>query len=180
MQSLSRQKIGSFGIFILTLSCVGSVWAQEAPVAISGQPATPVTRGNIISPEMPKLEDWSTPSLAGSHLGGAEPLVGEVDDNDPDFTRELTRVQWRAGDPIDLLYREAGWGEETAGDSLPLLQLPFGHRSLSESGLVQNGHQKRIRRSWLCLRVDRSSVSQPSHEAVVREPIAGIAVHVGA
>jgi hypothetical protein len=48
------------------------------------------------------VEDWSTPSLAGSKLVPLTPLVGEVDDSNPAFARELVRVQWRSGDPIDL------------------------------------------------------------------------------
>ncbi len=47
------------------------------------------------------IEDWSTPSLQGSKLIAAEPLVGETDE-DPAFTRELIQVQWRPADPIDV------------------------------------------------------------------------------
>ncbi|MBV9781006.1 MAG: alpha/beta hydrolase [Acidobacteriaceae bacterium] len=46
-------------------------------------------------------EDWSSITLAGSTLKAQPPLLGERDDY-PDFTRELIRVEWRAGDPIDL------------------------------------------------------------------------------
>jgi len=48
------------------------------------------------------FERFTTPSLEGSHLEADEGLVLETDDDDPAFTRELIRIQWRPGDPIDL------------------------------------------------------------------------------
>ena len=48
-----------------------------------------------------EIEDWNSLSLAGSQLRAKPPLLGEKDDL-PLFTRELLRVQWRFGDPIDL------------------------------------------------------------------------------
>jgi hypothetical protein len=47
-------------------------------------------------------EDWKTPSLAGSKLVAQEPILGEIDDHNPAFTREMIQVQWRPGDPIYL------------------------------------------------------------------------------
>jgi hypothetical protein len=47
------------------------------------------------------IEDWTTPLLKGSDLKASDPIVGEIDVQ-PGFTRELTRVQWRPADPIDL------------------------------------------------------------------------------
>jgi hypothetical protein len=47
------------------------------------------------------LEDWSSLTLATSELVAERPLLGEKDEN-PQFTRELLRVKWRQGDPIDL------------------------------------------------------------------------------
>jgi hypothetical protein len=47
------------------------------------------------------LEDWSSLSLAKSELIPERPLLGEKVGNSR-FTRELLRVQWRQGDPIDL------------------------------------------------------------------------------
>jgi hypothetical protein len=46
-------------------------------------------------------EDWATPSLSGSSLRPATPLTGYVNDHDG-YTVELTQVQWRFGDPLDL------------------------------------------------------------------------------
>jgi len=53
------------------------------------------------SPKPEFVEDVSTPSLKGSDLKAVATVL-EVADNDPAFTRELTRVQWRPADPIDL------------------------------------------------------------------------------
>jgi hypothetical protein len=45
-------------------------------------------------------EDWTSPALTSSHLVPAKPL--EFINDYPHYTMELLRVQWRAGDPIDL------------------------------------------------------------------------------
>ncbi|MGA8153942.1 MAG: alpha/beta hydrolase [Terriglobales bacterium] len=68
----------------------GAVWAQ-APKSVghaSARPSVPV-------------EDWSSLSLAGSHLRAEKPVPGGRADL-PKFTRELVQVKWREGDPIDL------------------------------------------------------------------------------
>ena len=53
-------------------------------------------------------EHWDDLSLHGSELRPEPPVVGQVDEF-PDFTRELVRVEWRVGDPIDLyIVRPAG------------------------------------------------------------------------
>jgi hypothetical protein len=46
-------------------------------------------------------EDWTSLSLASSHLVPAHPLLALTDDH-PHCTVELLQVQWRWGDPIDL------------------------------------------------------------------------------
>jgi hypothetical protein len=58
--------------------------------------------GSVKSRPVGNLEDWSSLSLATSELIPERPLLGEKDDGDPRFTRELLRVKWRQGDPIDL------------------------------------------------------------------------------
>jgi hypothetical protein len=63
--------------------------------ARSNQPAA------VDSHPVGNREDWSSLSLANSELIPDRPLVGETDDNSQ-FTRELLRVKWRQGDPIDL------------------------------------------------------------------------------
>jgi hypothetical protein len=47
-------------------------------------------------------EDWSSLSLGVSNLAMEPPLVGEVDDENPHFTRTMLQVKWRPGDPLDL------------------------------------------------------------------------------
>jgi hypothetical protein len=47
-------------------------------------------------------EDWTTPALNTSHLLPAAPLGPFVDDNHPEYTMYLLRLQWRAGDPLDF------------------------------------------------------------------------------
>jgi hypothetical protein len=45
-------------------------------------------------------EDWTSPSLAGSHLKPSRPIEFVTDN--PRYTTELLQLQWRSGDPIDL------------------------------------------------------------------------------
>jgi hypothetical protein len=80
---------------LLLLLCIHSRagWAQQTAFSLAGSgSARPV--GN--------LEDWSSLSLEHSELIPDQPLLGERDQNDPHFTRELWQVKWRQGDPIDL------------------------------------------------------------------------------
>jgi hypothetical protein len=46
-------------------------------------------------------EHWDLLSLKDNDLHAKQPIVG-AKGTYPDFTRELLRVQWRSGDPIDL------------------------------------------------------------------------------
>jgi len=94
----------SFGLVLL---CVGAGVAQEAPKADTppapaAESAKPVRR-NISSESLKEkiVEDFSTPSLKGTVFKPTPPLVGEMD-NHPGYSRELTRLQWRPGDPVDL------------------------------------------------------------------------------
>jgi hypothetical protein len=52
-------------------------------------------------PHTASVEHWNKLALHDNDLHADKPLPGEVD-RLPDFTRELLRVQWRSGDPIDL------------------------------------------------------------------------------
>jgi hypothetical protein len=47
-------------------------------------------------------EDWSSPSLTGSHLMPVPPLALPVDDTHPGYTVQLIQLQWRWGDPLDV------------------------------------------------------------------------------
>ena len=46
-------------------------------------------------------EDFTSPGLSGSSLRPVQALIGYINDY-PGYTVELTQVQWRWGDPIDL------------------------------------------------------------------------------
>ena len=63
----------------------------------------PVASGTITAAEegATTLEDWSSPSLAHSHLKSAPAMIAERDTY-ATFTRELIQVQWRPADPIYL------------------------------------------------------------------------------
>jgi len=83
-----------------------AVWAQELskqnPPAAAADKALQVP--DLSSADLaPKVvEDFSTPALTkGTVLGSIEGLEIE-NDEDPMFTREVVRVMWRGGDPIDL------------------------------------------------------------------------------
>jgi acetyl esterase/lipase len=65
-------------------------------VAAPAQATTPEAM-----PHKSSIERWDKLSLRDNSLQADEPLMGEVDKL-PHFTRELARVQWRSGDPIDL------------------------------------------------------------------------------
>ena len=47
-------------------------------------------------------EDWTTPTLSGSHLLAVPPSPPLIDNSHPDYTVELRQLQWRTGDPLDL------------------------------------------------------------------------------
>jgi hypothetical protein len=51
--------------------------------------------------ESKTLESWANLSLDGSEFISVPPLAGQSDIQ-PLFTRHLTRLQWRMGDPIDM------------------------------------------------------------------------------
>jgi len=79
----------------------GSTWAQVlAPAPDQAAVKDHNVSSNTLKPKV--IEDWTTPSLSGTSLVMADPIVGEVDNSDPAFSQELVRVQWRPGDPIDL------------------------------------------------------------------------------
>lgn len=46
-------------------------------------------------------EDWTSLALPAEGLPASKPIVGEQD-QEPTYTREIIRVQWRIGDPVDL------------------------------------------------------------------------------
>jgi hypothetical protein len=73
-------------------------------LAAAPTPSTSVVR----SPSASSVEHWDKLSLRDNDLHPDPPIPGQID-TFPGFTRELLRVQWRGGDPIDLyVIRPAG------------------------------------------------------------------------
>lgn len=73
--------------------------------AVPADAGEPPAHGSISSKDLvPRItEDWTTPSLVGSQLMAGETIV--IDDmgkSSSIYTRQLARVEWRPGDPIDL------------------------------------------------------------------------------
>jgi hypothetical protein len=77
-------------LVILAAACVAQLEPASPPVA---NPADARFQG--------VHEDWTSPALTGTNLLPVRPLAGFVDEQ-PHYTVELLRVQWRWGDPIDL------------------------------------------------------------------------------
>lgn len=88
LRGLSRDL---FILILLLLVQPGTGWAQEPQ---SG--AGPADAHRFVP-----AEDWSSLSLAGSHLQAENPVFGGKAEQ-PQFTRELFQLKWRQGDPIDL------------------------------------------------------------------------------
>jgi hypothetical protein len=71
----------------------------------SDRKTSPNPETNLSSADLtPKvMEDFSTPALTSTTaLGNIQSLELQIDDADPLFFRQVTRVQWRPADPIDL------------------------------------------------------------------------------
>lgn len=103
-------------IFSLTILASATLLAQEPtsnqfdinqPVSnrsVSNQPVSnqPIQQ-NISTDSKPRFPElWTTPSLEGSKMDDIDVTPGEIDTVDGVYTHELTRVQWRPADPIDL------------------------------------------------------------------------------
>ena len=83
-------------LLLFLIAFLGSVTATAQIVS----PIPEVGPGVPLAPAE-DFEDLSTLSISGSRLVARLPILGEVLDA-PTYTRELIRVQWRGGDPIDL------------------------------------------------------------------------------
>ncbi len=90
---LSPKFIGTLAIVVALLSSVPAVRAQLTP-------ASPPLADPADKRFQDVREDMTSPGLATSHLKPAQPLEFVTDN--PRYTSELVRVQWRWADPIDL------------------------------------------------------------------------------
>ena len=88
----------------MLLSSVVSFGQLAPPPATPDASAPPAQRPNVSSSDLfPKpVEDYTTPALDVTLKQASLDGVQMELDNDPAFTRSITRVQWRVGDPIDL------------------------------------------------------------------------------
>jgi|HubBroStandDraft_2_1064218.scaffolds.fasta_scaffold01533_3 dienelactone hydrolase len=77
----------------------------QAPTPSANKPAEKTVPGLDMKSGIPLYEtiqeDWSSLQIGASKLEPMPPKVGGVDEQET-FTRIMTRVQWRPGDPIDL------------------------------------------------------------------------------
>jgi dienelactone hydrolase len=77
----------------------------QAPTPAANKPAEKTVPGLDMKSGIPLYEtiqeDWSSLQIGASKLEPMPPKVGGVDEQET-FTRIMTRVQWRPGDPIDL------------------------------------------------------------------------------
>jgi hypothetical protein len=98
----------SFAAFLLSsLSVFGQQSTSTVPPTVAA-PAQDSLPNEAPPPHKASVEHWDKLALRDNSLQPDEPLIGETDKL-PHFTRELVRVQWRSGDPIDLyVIRPAG------------------------------------------------------------------------
>ncbi len=76
---------------LLLLSWALPIWSQNsAPLGLT-------TAHRLAEAQ----EDWSVLALPAEGLQASHPIVGEKDE-EATFTREIVRLQWRIGDPVDL------------------------------------------------------------------------------
>jgi hypothetical protein len=111
-----------FQILIFVIACAVHIQAQRLPAESEHPHSSPENvSGETVAPKT--VEDWSTPSLKGD-LQPMNAVVGEIYKGDASFTRELTRVQWRSTDPIDLYILKPA-GVESPAVVLYLYSYPF-------------------------------------------------------
>ena len=90
-------------LFALLSLVARSGFAQQSPPIIPDAIAAPgaTQTKDAGEPAAKSIERWDRLSLRDSDLRADPPLMGQTD-TFPGFTRELIRVEWRPGDPIDL------------------------------------------------------------------------------
>ena len=100
LRSFSTAVLVALVLLTLPLLASISLHAQSATTAASpAVPAPAATQGD--SKTEHTQEDFASLGLASSSLAAAPPIPGGHEEN-KDFVRDLVRVQWRMGDPIDL------------------------------------------------------------------------------
>jgi acetyl esterase/lipase len=97
----------SLSLLIVLLAAQLSAWSQATSTSQSALITVPQEDATA-APSRSSIEYWDKLALRDNNLHPDPPLFGQTDTL-PDFTRELLRVQWRSGDPMDLyVVRPAG------------------------------------------------------------------------
>ncbi len=98
-------------VALLALSSLSrAVWAQSLPAAdvpknIADEGRKTASQTSQVPDEGDKdgdREDWTALALTKGSLQPSEPMLVELDDDNPAFTREYLSFEWRQGDPIHL------------------------------------------------------------------------------
>jgi len=90
-------------VFFLVAGLPLGSFCQQTGAAQTTETVTPHTPfvAPLPDPAPSSTERWDKLSVGDSNLHPSPPISGQTD-TFPEFTRELLRVQWRDGDPIDL------------------------------------------------------------------------------
>ena len=93
-----------FGLELLVARAVvlGVALLSLMPISVAQSPASPPIADPTDTRFKDVTEEWTTPTLSGSHLKPVPPLGGFIDDTHTGYTVQLLQLQWRWGDPIDL------------------------------------------------------------------------------
>ena len=86
--------------FAFLLLAASNLFGQQSGSSIPPMVAAPSPAPEAAQTVAP-AERWDALSIRDSKLEPIDPIPGEVD-RYPEFTRELLRVEWRGGDPVDL------------------------------------------------------------------------------
>ena len=94
-------KLNFFPCVVLPILCAAILIFPKPQPARAQLPASPPIADPADTRFKGVSEDCTTPALNSSHLKPAKPLVAYINDYGS-YTVELTQVQWRFGDPLDL------------------------------------------------------------------------------
>ncbi len=105
LEMIRHKKNQSHFILAVLVLCAAALGPR--PAHAQSAPPAPAKKQDVSGASLKPafLEPWDTPSLAGSALAGVkdyDEIVGVTDTIDNTYTSEVTRVQWRPADPIDL------------------------------------------------------------------------------
>ena len=161
---LSPKFIGTLAVVVALLSSVPAVRAQLTP-------ASPPLADPADKRFQDVREDMTSPGLATSHLKPAQPLEFVTDN--PRYTSELVRVQWRWGDPIDLYVIKPKGVKQP-----PVILYLYGYPT--DTGIFKNDAFEDLVTRTASPRSDsyphsQGALSRPSDEGMVSQRIAGIA-----